>query len=135
MMTIKRTRGTRKVPLLLRADHEDRGPYYLIDRAGYGVAWIKPAVEIRPTGEISDNPFQGNPYTRKTTWVPIFERARLAFELADFYDESLSPKDAKKIADATYKRLGNGASPGHAMRFALHLLEKREAGPVAPKAR
>ena len=119
---IRRTHS-RRVVLILGADHPDKGPYYLIDRAGYGVSWRQPAHEIRPTGEISTSMYQGNPYSHKTTWIPIFNRAKLAFTLVE-EDEELTPKEAKKIADATYARLGNGAGIAHAENFAWHLVEK-----------
>lgn len=109
---IHRTRF-RDVPLILTADHLDAGPYYLIDRAGYGVSWRKPAIETRPTGEQSRSIYRGNPSTRKVTAFTIVNE-----------DDEVSAKEAKKIADTTYARLGNSASPSEAERFAWHLVEK-----------
>lgn len=119
---IKKTHS-RRYPLVLGADHERKGPYYLIDVSGYGVSWREPAIEVRPTGEISTNPNQGNPYKRYKTWIPIFNRANLAFNLTEG-DDAITAKIAKKIADETYKKLGNNADPAHAERFAWHLLGK-----------
>lgn len=125
MHTIRRTRG-RRIPLMLLAEHEDRGPYLLVDRAGFGVSWRKPAHESRPTGERSRHAHHGDPFTRHLTWIPIFHRARLAFTLVD-EDESVTPKLAKQIADKTYSRLGARTSPEGAERFAFHLLAKARA--------
>lgn len=125
MHTIRRTRD-RQIPLLLRAEHEDRGPYFLVDRAGFGVSWRKPASERVPTGERSRSLHRGEPYTRKVTWIPIFDRARLAFTLVD-EDEDVDAKLAKKIADQTYERLGPNARPEDAERYAFHLLKKGSA--------
>lgn len=77
MVTIKRTK-TRRFPILLRSEHDDRGPYYLTDRAGYGVAF-------RGRGHLRD-----------------FRKALMAFELVDF-DETVTPKEAKAAVDKVFK--------------------------------
>lgn len=121
-ITIKRTHA-RAHTFLLSAEHEDRGPYFLVDRAGFGSSWRAPAYEHVPTGEVSTHPNHGNPFTRRLTWVPIFNRALLAFNLLNTTE--IGPQLAKKIADDTYKKLGNNADTAHAERFAHHLLSKR----------
>lgn len=77
MVTIKRTRS-RRFPLLLRAEHDDRGPYYLVDRAGYGVA------------------FRGRGHQRD------FAKALMAFDLCEF-DDSITPKEAKAAVDNVFR--------------------------------
>jgi hypothetical protein len=109
--------------MILRSEHPDAGPYFLVDRAGYGVSWRKPSYEIVPTGEVSTNPMRGNPFTRKLTWIPIYKRAALAFALLETTD--ITPTIAKKIADDTYRKLGDAAEAAHAERFAHYLLSKR----------
>ena len=126
MLTIKRTRA-RRYPVLLRSENEDRGPYFLVDLAGFGVSWRNPASEMVPTRATGANA-SGElatyaTHTRHVTWVPTYRRAVLAFALLEA-DETLSPKLAKEIADKTFERLGNGADTAHAERFALHLLSK-----------
>lgn len=106
--TIKRTHH-RRFPLLLQAEHEDRGPYYLVDRAGFGVSWRKPVY--------------GRGLTR--TWIPVFERARLAFTLVD-EDDDLSPQEAKRVADLAWKHIGGqNPSPVQLEHYAIRLLERR----------
>lgn len=105
--TIRRTPHSRRVELLLRAEEVDAGPYYLVDRMGYGVAWTKPRKVF-----VGDRP-------RQESWVPTFQRARLAFELC-LLDESLSAKDAKRAADRTAKRI-DPAQP-NAVWHALELV-------------
>ncbi len=125
MQTIKWTR-TRRYPLLLKAEHVDRGPYFLVDRAGYGVAWKKPAYEHVPTSSRHASPFAGASFTRRQTWTPIFARARLAFALVD-ENEDVDAKLAKKIADKAYDKLGAARGAADVERYAYHLLNKHQA--------
>jgi hypothetical protein len=124
MQTIRRTRE-RRIPLLLKAEHEDRGPYYLVDRAGYGVSWRKPAYEHVPTESRYPASYAGASHTRRLTWVPIFDRAKLAFTLVDD-NEEVDAKLAKKIADKTYDKLGSGRPMGEVERYAYYLLKKAQ---------
>ena len=118
--TIKRTRG-RRYPLLLRAEHEDAGPYFLVDLAGYGASWRKPAVENVPIPNPLSYRISGTAHRRRITWVPIFQKARLAFTLVEWFPE-LSAKEAKKIADAAWNRMGDErtrATPEQVERYAF----------------
>jgi hypothetical protein len=107
VITIKRTRG-RKYPLILSAASEDGGPYFLADRAGYGVAWRKPNYAHHSL--------------KRSDWLRVFQRALLAFELVES-DEDLSPQTAKKIADLAFKQMGYN-EPAKVERHAFHLLVK-----------
>lgn len=136
MQTIRRT-TSRRYPLLLRAEHEDAGPYFLVDLAGYGVSWRKPAVENIPTQPEPGayrSPYAGGRHIRRTTWIPIFYRARLAFTLVEWFPE-LSAKDAKKIADGAWNRMGDDrtrATPEEVERYAFAMardaLERASSG-------
>lgn len=109
--TIKRTRGGRRYPLYLRAAEPDAGPYYLVTIDGLGVAWKKPAY--------------GRGLSR--TWVPVFERARLAFELVD-QDDNLTPRQAKEIVNKAYAHLGNqNPTPAQLENYAFRLVDKLNA--------
>ena len=116
--TIKRTK-TRTIPILLKSEHENAGPYYLVDRAGYGVAWKKSKREnISRPGEYWD----GRISQQRITWIPIFHRALLAFTLLDSY-EDMSPREAKAIADKAWKRWGDDADPAEVERWAFYRIE------------
>lgn len=77
MFLVKRTQDGRQYNLYLRAEHQDSGPYYLVDRAGFGVSWRR--------GHQRD-----------------FSKALLAFALVDI-DESITPKEAKAASDWAHK--------------------------------
>lgn len=118
MQTIRRT-TSRRYPLLLRAEHEDAGPYYLVDRAGYGVSWRAPARERVPVHNPLPARYSGAAHRVRTTWVPTFEKAILAFTLVDVFEE-LSAKDAKRIADGAWKRFErSGGHPVDVERYAF----------------
>lgn len=130
MQTIRKT-TSRRFPLLLKAAYEDREPYYLVDLAGYGVSWIKPAIEHR-SAESPKSPYAGVSFTRHRTWIPIFQRARLAWEIVEMEPE-VSAKLAKKIADKAWNRFEAGArgtriNPADVERFAWYLLDKERQG-------
>lgn len=122
VQTVRRTTG-RRYPLLLQAASPDAGPYYLVDRAGFGVSWRAPAVEHHPTPNDYPASYAGASFTRRKTWIPVFRRAALAFHLAD-EDDEVSPKLAKKVADTAYEKLGPRAETGDVVRYAWHLIDK-----------
>ena len=132
MPTIKRTRA-RRYPLLLRADHEDAGPYYLVDLAGYGVSWRQPAKQLVPVPNPYPARYAGASHRVETTWVPTFRKALLAFELADMFPE-LSAKDAKRISDGAWKRFErSGGHPADVERYAFAMA--REEVPASSRDR
>jgi hypothetical protein len=120
MQTIKRTRS-RRFSLALRAASETGGPYFLVDLAGYGASWRNVAHERVPAGEPSTNPHRGTPFARRATWVPVYRRAALAFELAEL-EPSLPAREAKELADRAWNRMGPNARAADVERWALHLL-------------
>lgn len=105
---IKSTRH-RHPTLVLSAEHEDAGPYYLTTIDGYGVKWTKKRF--------------GSPHP----WIESFQKALLAFELVEL-DESLTPKEAKSAADRTIDWYAGwrGQSASHAtiVSHAFDLVEK-----------
>ena len=119
MITIKRTRSRNVVPLLLKSETETAGPYYLVDRAGYGVSWRKSKRISRSIG--SNEWWTGRPQTQSITWIPVFNRARLAFDLVDMFDE-MTPQEAKFISDKAWQRWGDDASPVDVEKYVLYNL-------------
>lgn len=115
--TIKRTRG-RRYPLLLRAEHEDAG------------SWRKPAIENVPVPNPYSYRISGIAHRRRTTWVPTFLKARLAFELVDTFEE-MSAAEAKKIGDAAwakFERTGGHPADVERMAFAMARDRRPRAG-------
>lgn len=113
MQTIKKTTNRRHV-IYLQAEHDDAGPYYLVDRAGYGVVWRKPA---RYAGQIGGT----------ATWIPVFRRALVAFEMLEF-NSDITPAEAKyasdKVAPMMEEMVGDTAMH-HALRMVEHARAKK----------
>lgn len=114
----------RPVTLILWAAADDQGPYFLTDRAMFGVSWRKPAIQHLTVGKASAR--HGAAFVRRETWIPTFDRARLAFELCEL-DETVTPKEAKAAADWTADHLGRAGTETPVVALAFERLEKIRA--------
>ncbi len=99
-----KTTHSRRFPLRLLAESLDGGPYYLVDLAGYGVAWKAPAYvyeKAEPdaaTRKLMAKGLSSGPFTRRRTWVPIYTRAALALDICDL-DDDVTAAEAKEAVD------------------------------------
>ncbi len=117
MIALRKT-SNRRHPIYLRAEHDDAGPYYLTDQAGYGVWWSKP----KQHGHIGRSP----------TWVPVFRRAVLAFQMLD-RDETITPSEAKKaidkVFDSSWYRVGDASSGEDVLGHAFAIVDTAKRKP------
>ena len=95
------------------------------------MSWRSPAAETTVHENVYPARYAGASFKRKTTWIPVFHRAKLAFTLVN-EDEDVTAKQAKRIADKIYDRLGAHASSADAERWAWMLLD-RERAKASPK--
>lgn len=127
--TIRRTTpAERRYTVVLSAASDDAGPYYLTDAAGYGVSWVQAEwqtveVDRAPNASV----LVGVTSTRHRTWVPVFHRARLAFELCAL-DPTVTVQEAKAAADKTFATIGLRADR---VAFAFGCIEAARARTAA----